>query len=229
MVRAEVAAAVAGVPRAVAAAGEAARVEVAAAEEAAAAPVVPAIVATAAVEDLMAAVGDATRGAAGTRVSATTEPAAGGKMSSPSSRASDASRPAYDTGRRPEVPVAVGPMIHMQRGKARYLFLAGIAAHDGDGVLSSGSQKYSRVVPPVLKGEKSEFQKHEFLLKTNTLDISRHFVGQETRVLPIRDPLKQRAVLLREGFSSGEIREGRKREWDELYFSHKIRRNHAHT
>ena len=41
----------------------AARVEVATAEELAAAPVVPAVVATAAVADLMAAVGDATGGA----------------------------------------------------------------------------------------------------------------------------------------------------------------------
>ena len=62
MVSDEVVAAVAGAPRAVAAAGEAARVEVAAAEEAAAAPVVPAVVATAAVADLLVAVGDATGG-----------------------------------------------------------------------------------------------------------------------------------------------------------------------
>ena len=38
------------------------------------------------------------------------------------------------------------------------------------------------------------------------LDISGHFVGQGKRVVPVRDPLKQRAVLLREGFSSEEIR-----------------------
>ena len=69
MVRDEVVAAVVGAPRAVAAAGEAARVEVAAtrvevaaAEETAAAPVVPAGVATAAVADLMASVGDAAGG-----------------------------------------------------------------------------------------------------------------------------------------------------------------------
>ena len=36
--------------------------------------------------------------------------------------------------------------------------------------------------------------------------ISGHFVGQGTRVVPVRDPLKQRAVLSREGFSSDEIR-----------------------
>ena len=45
-------------------------------------------------------------------------------------------RPANDTGRRPEVPADVGPMINMQSGQVRYSFLAG-AAHDGDGVLSS--------------------------------------------------------------------------------------------
>ena len=59
----EIVAAVAEVPRAVAAAGTATRVEVAAAQEAAAAPVVPTVVATAAVADIMAAVGDSTGGA----------------------------------------------------------------------------------------------------------------------------------------------------------------------
>ena len=62
-VRDGVVTAVAGAPRTVAAAGSAIRVEVAAAEDAAAAPVVPTVVATAAVADLMAAVGDATEGA----------------------------------------------------------------------------------------------------------------------------------------------------------------------
>ena len=39
------------------------------------------------------------------------------------------------------------------------------------------------------------------------LDISGHFVGQGTRVVPVGDPLKLRAVLLlREGFPSEEIR-----------------------
>ena len=38
------------------------------------------------------------------------------------------------------------------------------------------------------------------------LDISSPFVGQETRVVPRGDPLKQKAVLLREGFSSEELR-----------------------
>ena len=59
-VRDEVVVAVAGTPRAVAAAGTAIRVEIAAAEEVAAAPVVPVVVATAAVANLMVAVGDAT-------------------------------------------------------------------------------------------------------------------------------------------------------------------------
>ena len=62
-VRDEVVAAVARAPRAVAATETATRVEVAAAEEAAAAPVGPAVVATVAVVDVMAAVGDATGGA----------------------------------------------------------------------------------------------------------------------------------------------------------------------
>ena len=56
----------------------------------------------------------------------------------------------------------------------------------------------------VLKGEFQKF-KHEFLLKANMLDISGHFVGQGTRVVRVGDPLKQRAVLLRKGFSSEEI------------------------
>ena len=38
------------------------------------------------------------------------------------------------------------------------------------------------------------------------LDISSHFVRQGTRAVPVEDPLKQRAVLLREGFSSEETR-----------------------
>ena len=59
-------------------------------------------------------------GAAGARVGATTANAAKGKISSHSNRASDGSRPADDTGRRPEVPAGVGPMINMQRGEARY-------------------------------------------------------------------------------------------------------------
>ena len=61
-VRDQVVAPVEGAPEAMAAAGTAARVEVAAVEEAAAASVVPAVYATVAVADLMAAVGDASGG-----------------------------------------------------------------------------------------------------------------------------------------------------------------------
>ena len=128
-------------------------------------------------------------------------------MSSHSNRASDGSRPADNTGRRPEVSASVGSMINMQSGEARDSFLVG-AAHDGDGVLNSGFQKQSRIVPSVLKAEKGELKKnkYEFLLRANMLDISGHFVGQGTRAVPVGDPLKQRAVLLRECFSSEETR-----------------------
>ena len=114
---------------------------------------------------------------------------------SSSSRALDGSRPADDTGRRPEVPAGVGPMISMPRGEARHSFLAG-GTHGGDGGLNSGFKRQSHVVPPLLKGEEGEFQKckHEFLLKSNLLDISDHFVGQGTRVLPVGDPLKGSAA-----------------------------------
>ena len=146
-------------------------------------------------------------GTAGTRVGATTETAAGGRVSIHSSRASDGARSPDDTGPRPVVLAGVGPMITMQSGEARYSFFAGIAAHDGDGVLSSGFQRQSRVVPHVPKGEKGAFQtfKHKFIFKQNMLDISGHFVGQGTRVVPVGDPLKQKVVILREGFSSEEI------------------------
>ena len=113
--------------------------------------------------------------AAGTRVGATRGTAEGGEISCHGSRASDGSRPADSTGRRPEVPAGVSP-INMQRGEARYSFLPG-AAHDRDGVLGFGFQRHSRVVRPVLKGEFQKF-KHEFLLKANMLDISGHSVGQ---------------------------------------------------
>ena len=114
--------------------------------------------------------------------------AEGGKMSNHSSRASDGLRPTHGTSWRPEVPTGVGPMINMQSGEAKDQFLAG-AAHDGHGVLSSGFQRQSRVAPPVLKGDFQNF-KHEFLLKANMLDISSHFVGQRTRVVPVGDPLE---------------------------------------
>ena len=58
-------------------------------------------------------------------------------------------------GLRPEVPAGTGPMINIQQ--ARDSFLAGIAAHDGDGVSSSGFQRQPRAVPPERK-EKSKIQ-----------------------------------------------------------------------
>ena len=93
-------------------------------------------------------------GNAGARVGATTATAAGKRVFNHSSRASDGSRPADDTGRRPEVPAGVSPMINVQRGEARDSFLAGIAAHNDDGIMSSSFQRQSRVVPPMLNGEK---------------------------------------------------------------------------
>ena len=64
--------------------------------------------------------------------------------------------------------------------------------------MSSGFQRKPRVVPPVLKGEKGGFQifKGELIFKENMLDISGHFVGQGTRVVPVGDRLKEKAVLL---------------------------------
>ena len=66
----------------------------------------------------------------------------------------------------------------------------------------------------MLKGEIQKI-KHEFFLKLNMLGISGHFVGQGTRVVPVGDSLKQRAVLLREGFSSEEIR-GAYQAWNAI-------------
>ena len=105
-----------------------------------------------------------------------------------------ASEPA-DT--RPGLPTGVGPMIDVRSGEARDPYLAGMTAYD-----------QGRVVPPVLKAEKGGFQKfkHEFFLKTNMLDITDHFVGQGMRAVPVGDPLKQKAVLLQEGFSNEEIK-----------------------
>ena len=76
--------------------------------------------------------------AAGASVGATKATAAWGRVSNHSSRASDRSRPADETGQRPEVPAGVGPMINMKRGETKNPFLAGILAHDGGDVLSSG-------------------------------------------------------------------------------------------
>ena len=81
---------------------------------------------------------------------ATTEIAERGKLSShSSSRASDGSRPADDTGRKPEVPAGMGTTMNTQRGEAGDSFLAG---NDSDGGLNSGFQRQPLVVPPVLKG-----------------------------------------------------------------------------
>ena len=59
------------------------------------------------------------KGAAGARVGGTTATAAGGRVFNHSSKASGGSRPAGDTGRRPEVPAGVGTMLSMQRGETR--------------------------------------------------------------------------------------------------------------
>ena len=94
--------------------------------------------------------------------------------------ASEPARPADGIGRRPEVPVGVGPTVNMYNGEARESHLAGPAAHDrGIGVLNRSFHGQPRVIPPVLKGGKG-FQKFkpDFLLKSNMLGISGHFVGQ---------------------------------------------------
>ena len=118
-----------------------------------------------------------------------------------------ASEPA-DT--RPGLPTGVGPMIDVRSGEARDPYLAGKTAYDqGRDVLRAEFKSLpARVVPPVLKAEKGGFQKfkHEFILKTNMLDITDHFVGQGMRAVPVGDPLKQKAVLLQEGFSNEEIK-----------------------
>ena len=57
--------------------------------------------------------------------------------------------------------------------------------------------------------------KGDFLLKANMLDIYDHFVGQRVRAVPVGDPLKQQAVLLREGFSPEEIK-GAYQAWNFL-------------
>ena len=118
-----------------------------------------------------------------------------------------ASEPA-DT--RPGLPTGVGPMNDVRSGEARDPYLAGITAYDqGRDVLRAEFKSLpTRVVAPVLKAEKGSFQKfkHEFFLKTNMLDITDHFVGQGMRAVPVGDPLKQKAVLLQEGFSNEEIK-----------------------
>ena len=118
-----------------------------------------------------------------------------------------ASEPA-DT--RQGLPTGVGPMIDVRSGEARDPYLAGITAYDQgrDALRAEFKSLPTRVVPPVLKAEKGGFQKfkHEFFLKTNMLDITDHFVGQGMRAVPVGDPLKQKAVLLQEGFSNEEIK-----------------------
>ena len=118
-----------------------------------------------------------------------------------------ASEPA-DT--RPGLPTGVGPMIDVRRGEARDPYLAGITAYDEsrDVLRTDFKSLPARVVPPVLKAEKGGFQKfkHEFFLKANMLDITAHFVDQGMRSVPVGDPLKQKAVLLQEGFSNDKIR-----------------------
>ena len=117
-------------------------------------------------------------------------------------------RSADGIGRRPKLPAGVGPTVYMYSGEARESHLAGITAHDwGSGVLNPSFDGQPCVIPPVLKGGKG-FQKfkYNFLLKANMLDIYDHFVGQRVRAVPVGDPLKQKAVLLREGFSPEEIR-----------------------
>ena len=118
-----------------------------------------------------------------------------------------ASEPA-DT--RPVLPTGVGPMIDVQRGEARDPYLAGITAYDeGRDVPRTDFKSLpARVVPPVLKAEKGGFRKfkHEFFLEANMLDITAHFVDQGMRAVPVGHPLKQKAVLLQEGFSNEEIR-----------------------
>ena len=131
--------------------------------------------------------------------------------------ASEPGRPADDTSRRRVLPAGVGPMIDVQRGEARVPYLAGIAAHDeGGGVLNTDFKSLpTRFIPPVLKAEKGDFHKfkHGFLLKTNMLDITDHFVGQAMQMVPVGESFEQQAVLLREGFSDEEIR-GAYQAWD---------------
>ena len=116
-----------------------------------------------------------------------------------------ASEPA-DT--RPVLPTGVGPIVDVQRGEARDSYLAGITAYDeGRDVPRTDFKSLpARVISPILKAEKGGFQKfkHEFFLKANMLDITAHFVDQGMRAVPVGDPLKQKAVLLQEGFSNEE-------------------------
>ena len=131
------------------------------------------------------------------------------EVPAPSRAASEPGRPADNTSRRPVLPAEVGPMIDVQHGEASVPSFAGIAAHgEGGGVLADFKSLPARVIPPVLEAEKGGFQKfkHEFPLKANMLNISDHFVGQGMRMVPVGDPHKPKAALLREGFSNEGIR-----------------------
>ena len=114
--------------------------------------------------------------------------------------ASEPGGPAEDIIRKPMLPAGVGPMIDAQRGEARVPHLAGTATHDerGGGLSTDFKSLPARIITPVLKAENGGFQKfkHEFLQKTNMLDISDHFVGQGMQMAPVGNPLKQKAVLL---------------------------------
>ena len=66
--------------------------------------------------------------------------------------ASEPTRPADDTGRRPEAPAGVGLTVIMYSGEARESHLADIAEHDGgNGVFNSSFHGQPHVNPPVLK------------------------------------------------------------------------------
>ena len=115
--------------------------------------------------------------------------------------ASEPTRQADDTGSRPEAPADARLTVNMYSGEARESHLARIAEHDGgSGVFNSSFHGQPHVTPPVLKGGKG-FQnfKPDFLLKANNLDTSDHLVGERVRAVPVGDPLKQTAVLLRGG------------------------------
>ena len=58
------------------------------------------------------------------------------------------------------------------------------------------------------------------------LDISDHFVGQRVREVPVGDPLKQKAVLLRESFSPEEKR-GAYQAWNFLDAAHQSEEDRA--
>ena len=133
-------------------------------------------------------------GAAGNASFGTTAAAAGGRAGERgftySNRVLGGPRPG-DLGRMPAVPAGVGPATVMDGGEARDSYPAGIAANDVGGVFP-GYTGYrgqpTRVIPPLLKAEKGSFQrfKHDFLPKTNMINISHHFVGEDRLAVPVR-------------------------------------------